>query len=60
MQGGLPARAAAVMLASPSAWEAGLIHSVCSSLSSAGLHERAGDLYDSIRSYADAKQAYVR
>lgn len=60
LKGGLPAKAAQVVMSHPSTYDPALLDSICAALGKAGLHEKAGDLYEHLNRPTEALQAYRR
>ena len=45
-------------MAHDSRYDPGVLDSICAALTKASLHEKAGDLYQHLRRYGDAKDAF--
>ncbi|KAF5830572.1 intraflagellar protein IFT172 [Dunaliella salina] len=58
LKGGLPARAAHVVVAYNQSHDPALLESILAALSKAGLHERAGDVYEHLGRSEDALNAF--
>jgi intraflagellar transport protein 172 len=57
-RGGLPAKAATVVLKHNQPYDNALLDSICAALARAGLYERAGDVLEHLNRNSDAKDAY--
>ncbi|WIA40104.1 hypothetical protein OEZ86_013511 [Tetradesmus obliquus] len=58
LKGGLPARAAQVIISHGGSYDPALLDSIAASLTKAGLQERCGDLYQHLNRQQEALQAY--
>ncbi|GMH40826.1 hypothetical protein BSKO_08730 [Bryopsis sp. KO-2023] len=60
LKGCSPSKAAQVVTSSGGSYELGLLDSICAALEKSGLHEKAGDLYEHLRRFEEAKEAFRR
>ncbi|GMH45662.1 hypothetical protein BSKO_13619 [Bryopsis sp. KO-2023] len=60
LKGCIPSKAAQVVTSSGGSYEPGLLDSICAALEKSGLHEKAGDLYEHLRRFEEAKEAFRR
>eukprot|EP00878_Enallax_costatus_P040062 GHUV01046039.1.p1 GENE.GHUV01046039.1~~GHUV01046039.1.p1 ORF type:complete len:267 (+),score=86.37 GHUV01046039.1:352-1152(+) len=60
LKGGLPAKAAQVIISHPGTYDNTLLDSIAAALSKAGLHERCGDLYQHLGRAQEALQSFKR
>ncbi|GMH40816.1 hypothetical protein BSKO_08720 [Bryopsis sp. KO-2023] len=58
LKGCSPSKAAQVVTSSGGSYELGLLDSICAALEKSGLHEKAGDLYEHLRRFEEAKEAF--
>jgi len=60
LKGGYPAKAASVVLARPSSYGPDVMEKVASSLSAAGMHDKAGNLFERMNDHGRALDAYEK
>eukprot|EP00191_Tetraselmis_sp_GSL018_P001208 CAMPEP_0177614748 /NCGR_PEP_ID=MMETSP0419_2-20121207/22933_1 /TAXON_ID=582737 /ORGANISM="Tetraselmis sp., Strain GSL018" /LENGTH=1707 /DNA_ID=CAMNT_0019112051 /DNA_START=174 /DNA_END=5298 /DNA_ORIENTATION=- len=58
LKGGLPAKAAHVVISNPSSYDPAMLDSISSALQRAGMSERAGEFFEHQRRYREALEAY--